>query len=152
MPRGNQGKGVRPVDLMRWNPGGDFSRLRDEVNRLFDWPRGITGREGGLWQPSIDVYETENDVVVKAEVPGVAPDDLDVRVTEASGLMTPGPISATVSWKSGHPRRTSTGGEAESYRCRKVTDRRQAGRYRPVWERASAHRLGSMARRPRITT
>lgn len=71
------------MDMIRWEPGGDLPRLRDEVNRLFDLPFRLFGRENP-WAPSIDVYETEGDVVVKAELPGIAPGDIDVRVTEDS--------------------------------------------------------------------
>lgn len=70
------------MDLIRWDPRDDFLRLRDEVNRLFDLPFRLWGREGGPWQPSIDVYETGDEVVVKAELPGIAPEDIDLRVTE----------------------------------------------------------------------
>ncbi len=58
--------------------------LRDEVNRLFDDFFG-----GGLlrtpleseWLPALDVSETDTSVVVSAEVPGIAPKDIDILLT-----------------------------------------------------------------------
>ena len=62
--------------------------LRSEIDRLFDsfvreplgnveWP--FSGE--GKWAPAIDVAESENEVTVRAEVPGIDPDDLSVTLT-----------------------------------------------------------------------
>jgi len=64
--------------------------LQDEMNRLFDglW-RGDYDVSDVLrrgWAPALDVSETEDAVVVTAEVPGIDPKDLDVSVT--GGLLT----------------------------------------------------------------
>ncbi|MDK2835866.1 MAG: hypothetical protein PWP21_643 [Thermosediminibacterales bacterium] len=67
--------------LIPWEPSYELGRLREEMNRLFDrsfndiFP--VFGR-----QPSVDIFQTENDVVIKAEMPGVNPQDLDINVTE----------------------------------------------------------------------
>jgi HSP20 family protein len=57
------------------------------MNRLFDESfRGInrTGSEedwvGGSWAPAVDIYEQNGNIVLKAELPGVDPKDVDVRV------------------------------------------------------------------------
>lgn len=65
-----------------------MSGFRSELDRLFDrmlrnpWAgfNGLT-ESIGAWNPSLDVTETENEVVVRAEVPGVSAGDLDVRVS-----------------------------------------------------------------------
>ncbi|MGD9644822.1 MAG: Hsp20/alpha crystallin family protein [Pirellulales bacterium] len=62
--------------------------LRQEVNRLFDnflrepfeWAERTIG-SFGPWQPAVDVAETDEEVVVRAEVPGLKPDDFEVTVT-----------------------------------------------------------------------
>lgn len=62
--------------------------LRHEMDRLFDtfvrepfstldWPAWSQT----AWAPAVDIVETENDVTVRAEVPGIDPKDLEVRVT-----------------------------------------------------------------------
>jgi HSP20 family protein len=72
-------EGGRPSSLMA---------LRHEMDRLFDtflrepfgaldWPLWPQGK----WMPAIDIAESENEVTVRAELPGIDPKDLDVRVT-----------------------------------------------------------------------
>jgi HSP20 family protein len=72
---------------MRWRPTRDLTGIREEMNRLFDdfftgWPR--LERRGGLlegeWAPSVDVAETDEDVVVTAELPGVKQEDVDISI------------------------------------------------------------------------
>jgi len=58
--------------------------LQDEVNRLFE--DNFTSERSGhadlaTWAPSVDIYETENELVVKAELPDVQDKDIDVRIT-----------------------------------------------------------------------
>ncbi len=69
------------MDLMRWDPREDFTRLRDDLNRFLDFPFRLGGWAGTAWTPSVDVYESGEEVVVEAEIPGFAPEDIDVRVT-----------------------------------------------------------------------
>ena len=58
--------------------------LKDEVNRLFDefFSGGFfTLPSKGEWLPALDVSETNTQVVVRAEVPGIDPKDIDVSIT-----------------------------------------------------------------------
>jgi len=58
--------------------------LQDEVNRLFEdnFTRERSGHADlATWAPSIDIYETENELVVKAELPDFQDKDIDVRIT-----------------------------------------------------------------------
>jgi HSP20 family protein len=62
--------------------------IRDEMNRLFDnifpgWPSPDTakGLMEGEWAPTVDIAETESEIVVTAELPGVKQEDVDVTVT-----------------------------------------------------------------------
>lgn len=60
------------------------SSLKDEVNRLFDdfFSGGfLTLPSRGEWSPALDVSETDTQIVVKAEVPGMEPKDIDVSIT-----------------------------------------------------------------------
>jgi len=68
--------------LTRWEPFRGLTSLQDQVNRLIkDSFRG-TGADSSLtaWAPAVDVYETENELVVTADLPGMNEKDLDVRV------------------------------------------------------------------------
>jgi len=74
-----------------FRPLRDFMTLRDAVYRLFDdnfvnpgsW-YSLTG-SGGRYLP-IDVYETKDEIVVRAHVPGVSPDELEVNCQQ--GVLT----------------------------------------------------------------
>src|SRR5260370_42550773 len=68
--------------LTRWEPFRGTTSLQDQVNRLFNDVLERTGEESSLtaWAPSVDIYETEHELVVKADLPEVDTKDLDVRV------------------------------------------------------------------------
>ena len=56
--------------------------LQDQMNRLFNDAFERTGEESNLttWAPAVDINETEHELVVKADLPGVDAKDLDIRV------------------------------------------------------------------------
>ena len=66
-------------------PARDMVSLREAMDRLFEESFLRTDLFGGGETPAtalpLDMYETENDVVVKASVPGVKPEDIEVTVT-----------------------------------------------------------------------
>jgi len=58
------------------------STLQDQINRLFNDAFERTGEESKLtaWAPAVDIDENEHELVVKADLPGIDPKDLDIRV------------------------------------------------------------------------
>jgi HSP20 family protein len=73
--------------IVRWEPFRDLQAVQDRLNRVFDdafrgVPRG--GDDdwalGGQWAPSVDIFENDGNLVLKAELPGIEPKDVDVRV------------------------------------------------------------------------
>jgi HSP20 family protein len=74
--------------IVRFDPFRDLMTLQDRMNRLFDESaraaRGSDGGEdwalGGAWAPLVDIYEQDGNLVLKAELPGVDPKDVDIRV------------------------------------------------------------------------
>jgi len=68
--------------ITRWEPFRAVATLQDQVNRLFNDVFERTGEESSLsaWAPAVDIYETEHELVVKADLPEVDPKDLDIRV------------------------------------------------------------------------
>lgn len=76
-------------DLVPWKPF-EFDRLRKEMDRLWDsFFEGRPGRrtkEAGEWLPSLDVAETKGDLVVRAELPGMDPKDIEITLSE--GVLT----------------------------------------------------------------
>jgi len=76
--------------LAELTPFRDFERMRREMDRF--WDPFFDGRlrrrieEGGEWLPSLDVAETKNELVVKVEVSGMAPKDIDISLSD--GVLT----------------------------------------------------------------
>jgi HSP20 family protein len=72
------------ASIVRWEPLRDVASLRDAMDRMFEegWLRAPFGlapwTEGSL---SVDMYETDDNVVVKTAIPGVKADDIEVSVT-----------------------------------------------------------------------
>lgn len=70
--------------IIRWQPTTDMLSLRDAMDRLFEdsWVsnRGWGNMPGAWAEPNLDVYETPDNVVVKAVIPGVKPEDVEITV------------------------------------------------------------------------
>jgi HSP20 family protein len=69
--------------LARWQPEREFQRLRTEMDRLFDEVFGESGESswrGGAWAPPVDLYDTDDAFVLKAELPGMSKDDIHIEV------------------------------------------------------------------------
>jgi HSP20 family protein len=65
-----------------FGPMLEAARIQSEINRLFDnlLDLGTPGKESGAWIPNADILETEDLLVVKVELPGVALEDLSLSV------------------------------------------------------------------------
>ena len=75
--------------LVRWEPVRELTTLQHEMNRLFssffDTPAG--GANGGTqglrrWVPAMDLVETDDHFVLKADLPGLGPDDVNIEVED----------------------------------------------------------------------
>jgi HSP20 family protein len=72
--------------IVRWEPFRDLLSLQERMNRMFGEYRGAgTAPDdewalGGSWAPAVDIYEQGTDIVLKAELPGVDPKDVDIRL------------------------------------------------------------------------
>ena len=72
------------ADLARWDPVGDIVSLREAMDRLFEdsfiRPRGWLTAADGMGMLPLDVYESDDEVAVRASIPGVNSDDIDISV------------------------------------------------------------------------
>ena len=69
-------------NLIRWEPAREMMTLREAMDRLFDdaFTRPLSLRDA--WSvPAIDMYQTDDDIVVKAALPGIKPDEVQINVT-----------------------------------------------------------------------
>ena len=76
----------RPMaqSVERWDPFREVGDFQSELNRVFD---GFLGRSGTMpggdrvWAPAVDMYETKDDLVVAAELPGVSEKEMQLSIT-----------------------------------------------------------------------
>jgi HSP20 family protein len=69
-------------NLIRWEPAREMMTLREAMDRLFDdaFTSPLSLRDG--WSaPAIDMYQTDDEVVVRAALPGIKPDDVQINIT-----------------------------------------------------------------------
>lgn len=75
------------MTIVRWDPFGNVTALQNRINRMFDEAFSRSGdlEEGvskGSWKPPVDIYEIEDGILVKVELPGVSKDNVAVEVKE----------------------------------------------------------------------
>lgn len=73
--------------LIRWDPFREMSALPERMNRLFSDVRAqapVRGEEivQGAWIPAVDIFETNEAIVLKAELPGITAQDISVEVKD----------------------------------------------------------------------
>lgn len=69
---------------VRWDPLGDIMMLQDRINRAFDSALAHPAQEEetvtGAWAPPVDIYETGENLILKAELAGINQKELDLRI------------------------------------------------------------------------
>jgi len=75
--------------IIRWDPFREMSSLQERMNRLFTdvlarSPMGEEEMARGAWAPAVDIYETTESIVLKAELPGITKDDIFVEVKDST--------------------------------------------------------------------
>jgi len=73
--------------LSTWPGFGQLTSLRDEIDRLFEAPLAELARTSqvlGGWTPALDLYEDKENVYVRAELPGMKKEDIDVSLHNGS--------------------------------------------------------------------
>jgi HSP20 family protein len=65
--------------IIRWDPFRDMTQVQNQFNRLVDqvW----SGRQES-WLPAVDVFDTKDSVVLKAELAGMDPDEIQIEVED----------------------------------------------------------------------
>jgi HSP20 family protein len=81
------------MNVVRYEPWGLLRRFNDDVNQLFSESRNLPVAEGDRssivtsnWSPAVDIKEEDERFVLKADIPGVDPKDIDVTMED--GVLT----------------------------------------------------------------
>jgi len=75
------------MELVRWNPMREMSDLRHRVNRMFSdmrYPASLENQEPMQWNwnPVVDIFDNDESIVIKAELPGVEKKDIHIDVKD----------------------------------------------------------------------
>jgi len=74
------------MTLVRWDPFREFAQIQDRLNRVFTDAYGRSGSDEGFmttgaWVPPVDIYQSgDTELVLKAELPDMVREDIDVTV------------------------------------------------------------------------
>ncbi|MEA3509232.1 MAG: Hsp20/alpha crystallin family protein [candidate division NC10 bacterium] len=73
--------------VVRWDPFQDLITLQDRMNQIFEQTlaRSRGDREGvvaSAWSPPVDIYETAESLVLRAELPGLSKENIDIQVRD----------------------------------------------------------------------
>src|SRR5262245_10322831 len=76
--------------VAHWNPLAEVETFERVLNRVFDLPlsRMLSNNHPEPWQPRIDVYETETEYVVEADLPGMTTHNFTVQLEETTVIIT----------------------------------------------------------------
>jgi len=72
---------LTPVDFFRMNPFSLMRRMSEELDRAFGETNG-RDRAGFAWAPAIEVTQRDGNYVVRAELPGLNPEDVKLEITD----------------------------------------------------------------------
>lgn len=75
------------MKLVRWDPFQELAALSSRYNRSLDNPFPANTEDSfGAWVPPVDIFERQDHLVIRAEVPGLNREDMDVRIE--NGVLT----------------------------------------------------------------
>jgi HSP20 family protein len=77
--------------LVKYNPLRELRGMQEQMNRLLNlsWNHDLAGEDikEGIWQPPVDIYETEDNIIIKAELPDVDQKDIEVHIEDNTLLL-----------------------------------------------------------------
>ena len=75
------------MTIVKWDPFRNVAALQDRINRIFDESFSRTADldddiSMSAWKPLVDIYETDEAIILKAELPGIQKEDVSVEVKD----------------------------------------------------------------------
>lgn len=73
-----------------WDSFNQLTNIRDEINRLFDFPLGEWSHDTEFfgWAPAVDVFEDKDNLIVKVELPGMNKEDIDISLHQGTVIVS----------------------------------------------------------------
>jgi len=72
--------------VVKWDPLRDLLSIQERMNRLFEQTLSRSRAEEGIaastWSPAVDIYETPETIVMKAELPGLSREDIEIHIRD----------------------------------------------------------------------
>jgi HSP20 family protein len=72
--------------VVKWDPLRDLLSIQDRMNRLFEQTLSRSRAEEGIsastWAPAVDIYETPETIVMKADLPGLTREDIEIEIRD----------------------------------------------------------------------
>lgn len=76
------------MTLIRWQPFQEMETLRRQMDQMFDEMLTVNRETQITWKPAVELQDTEENVILRAEIPGIEGKDLDIRVTREAVAIT----------------------------------------------------------------
>jgi len=72
--------------VVKWDPLRDLLSIQDRMNRLFEQTLTRSQAEEGItastWSPAVDIYETPETIIMKADLPGLSREDIEIQIRD----------------------------------------------------------------------
>jgi HSP20 family protein len=72
--------------VVKWDPLRDLVSIQDRMNRLFEQTLSRSRAEEGItastWSPAVDIYETPETIIMKADLPGLSREDIEIQIRD----------------------------------------------------------------------
>ena len=76
------------MELVRWEPFEDLNRLHSRINDLFEEnlgrARALPSATAGVWLPPVDILESKDSYLIRAELPGMKKEDFNLEVNDGT--------------------------------------------------------------------
>lgn len=73
--------------LMRWQPFQEVETLRRQLDQVFDELKGFSNERSETWTPAIELQDSADNLLLRAQLPGIDRKDLDIQVTREAVLI-----------------------------------------------------------------
>ncbi len=74
--------------IIRWDPYRDLVTMRERMNKLFEDLVTQKGEDKDIassaWSPAVDIYETDSELVLTAEIPGIEEKDIEINIEDST--------------------------------------------------------------------